>query len=171
MATTIKNASFTATVTDAVTLNGVTYGNTNSKSISACNESLQKIVTIPASSGSQGYVSLFGATAAPDTAGEVTFSEFKYARVTNLDDTNSIYIQITDNTHGVAAGGSETAAVQFEIPAGMSFLIPSTQFDTGGSAAAGTSYTSSMSAFTTGLLVQAVAITADVDVEIFVVTT
>ena len=29
MATTIKNASFTATVTDAVTLNGVTYGNTN----------------------------------------------------------------------------------------------------------------------------------------------
>lgn len=170
MATTIKNAQFTSSITDGVTLNGVNYGNTNAKSISGCNEATQRIVTVPVSTGSQGYVSLFGADGGTDEAGNVSFSEFKYARITNLDDTNSIYIQVTDNTHGVGSGGATTAGLQLEIPAGMTFILPSPQFDTGGSAAAGTGMTSSMSAFTTGVLVQAVAITADVDVEIFVVT-
>lgn len=170
MATTIKNASFTTTVTDAVTLNGVTYGNTNSKSISACNESLQKIVTVPHADGSQDFVSLFGANATPDSAGDVTFSEFKYARITNLDDTNSVYIQLTDQD-GSAGAGSVTAAVAFEIPAGMSFIVPSGQFDVAHSAALdGSGYTSS-TAPNSKFKVLAVAITAAVDVEIFVVTT
>ena len=170
MATTIKNSSFTTTVTDGVTLNGVNYGNSNTKSISACNETLQRIITVPVSTGSQGFVSLFGADGGADEAGNVSFSEFKYARITNLDDTNSIYIQITDNTHGVGGSGTVTAGIQLEVPAGMTFILPSTQFDTTTSAAAGTGYTSSMAAFTTGIRVDAVAITADVDVEFFAVT-
>ena len=170
MATTIKNASFTTTVTDAVTLNGVTYGNTNSKSISACNESLQKIVTIPFSTGSQDFVSLFGANATPDSAGDVTFSEFKYARITNLDDTNSVFIQITDQD-GSASSATPTSAIVFEIPAGMSFIVPSGQFDCSDSALVTGLSLSSSTVYNTTMKVSAVAITADVDVEIFVVTT
>ena len=170
MATTIKNASFTATVSDAVTLNGVKYGNTNAKSISNCNESLQKIVTIPQADGSQDFVSIFGANLTPDTAGDVTFAEFKYARVTNLDDTNSVFIQLT-NQDGSAGAGSVTSSIVFEIPAGMSFIIPSGQFDSSDSAALdGSAYTSS-TVFNTTMKVMALAVTADVDIEFFVVTT
>lgn len=170
MATTIKNASFTASVTDSVTLNGVNYGNTNRKSISDCNESLQKIVTIPKADGSQDFVSIFGANLAPDTAGDVTFAEFKYARITNLDDTNSVFIQLTDQD-GSAGAGTVTSAVVFEIPAGMSFILPSGQFDVAHNAAlAGAAYTSS-TVFNTKMKVMALAVTADVDIEFFVVTT
>lgn len=170
MATTIKNASFTSTITDRVALNGVNYGNTNTKAISACNEVVQKIVTIPKADGSQDFVSLFGANLTPDTAGDVTFSEFKYARITNLDDTNSIFIQLTDQD-GSAGAGTVTAAVVFEIPAGMSFIVPSGQFDVAHSAAlAGAAYTSS-TVFNTKMKIMVLAVTADVDVEFVVVTT
>ena len=169
MATTIKNSSFVSTINDSVVLNGVSYGNSNSKSIGSCNEVLQRIVTIPKADGSQDFVPIFGANAAPDAAGDVTFSEFKYARVTNLDDTNSIYIQLTDQD-GSAGSGTVTSAVVFEIPAGMSFLIPSGQFDVKATAAIdGSGYTSS-TAPNTKMKVLALAITADVDVEFLVVT-
>ena len=170
MATIIKNASFTSTITDRVALNGVNYGNTNTKSISNCNESFQKIVTIPFSTSSQSWVSLFGADGAPDVAGDVTFDEFKYARITNLDDTNSLFIQITNDTKGSGGGGTVNGAVLWEVPAGMSFIVPSLQFDAGTSTLTGTSLTSS-TVYNTGVAVYAVAITADVDAEIFVVTT
>ena len=169
MATTIKNASFTSTVTDGVTLNGVNYGNSNTKAISNCNESLQKIVTVPFSTGSQNYVSLFGANVTPDSAGDVTFSEFKYARVTNLDDTNSVFIQITDQD-GSSSSATPTSAIVMEIPAGLSFIIPSGQFDCSDSALITGLSLSSSTVYNTTMKVSAVAITADVDVEIFVVT-
>tara|TARA_B100001094_G_scaffold32716_2_gene27154 strand:- start:7855 stop:8367 length:513 start_codon:yes stop_codon:yes gene_type:complete len=169
MATTVKNSAFVSSISDNVTLNGTNYGNTNAKSYVSCNEAVQRIVTIPKASGSQDFVSLFGANLTPDSAGDVTFSEFKYARITNLDDTNSIFIQLTDQD-GSAGSGTVTAAVVFEIPAGMSFLIPSGQFDVAHNAAlAGTSYTSS-TVFNTKMKVLALAITADVDVEFLAVT-
>ena len=170
MATTIKNASFTSTVTDGVTLNGVNYGNTNTKAISGCNESLQKIVTVPFSTGSQGYVSIFGANATPDSAGDVTFTEFKYARITNLDDTNSVMIKITDQD-GSGSSATPTCAIMIEVPAGLSFILPSGQFNCDDSADfAGENITSS-SSWNSTMKVSAVAVTADVDIEFFVVTT
>ena len=170
MATTIKNASFTSTVTDGVTLNGVNYGNTNAKTISDCNESLQKIVTVPFSTGSQGHVSIFGANVTPDSAGDVTFSEFKYARITNLDDTNSVILKITDQD-GSASSATPTCNITFELPAGLSFIIPSGQFDCSDSEDfSGTGITSS-TVWNTTMKVSAVAVTADVDIEFFVVTT
>ena len=170
MATKIKNSSFSTTVVDGVTLNGVNYGNTNTKSIGSCNEVTQKIVTIPKADGSQDFVSIFGANLTPDSAGDVTFAEFKYGRITNLDDANSVFIQLTDQD-GSAGAGTVTAAVTFEVPAGMTFIIPSGQFDVAHAAALdGSAYTSS-TVFNTTFKVMALAVTADVDIEFFVVTT
>ena len=170
MATTIKNASFNSTIIDRVTLNGVNYGNTNIKSISACNEVVQKIVTIPYSTASQGHVALFGANAVPDTAGDVTFSEFKYARITNLDDTNSIILKITDQD-GSASSATPTCTITFEIPAGMSFIVPSGEFDCSDDADFSGQNITSSSTWNTTMKISAVAVTADVDVEFVVVTT
>tara|TARA_R100000781_G_C4080318_1_gene127483 strand:- start:1009 stop:1515 length:507 start_codon:yes stop_codon:yes gene_type:complete len=167
MATIIKNASLTSSITDSVVLNGVTYGNNNRKSISACNEAIQQVVTVPASSASQGSVPLFGANAAPNSAGDVTFDKFKYARVTNLDDTNSVFVSVSD-IDGVG-GSTATAYFTVEVPAGMSFVIPSLNFDCATSALDGKSLTHS-TAYNTKARIDVVAITADVDVEFIVVT-
>lgn len=170
MATTIKNSSFVSTVTDSVVLNGVSYGNSNSNTYTTCNEVLQRIITIPhAVSGGQDFVSIFGANATPDGAGDVTFSEFKYARITNLDDTNSVYIKITDQD-GIASSATPTSAFVVEIPAGMSFILPSGNFDAKHSADIdGNTFTSS-TAHNTTMKVYALGVTAAVDIEFLVVT-
>ena len=170
MATTIRNTTLTTSITDSIALNGVRYGNTNAKTIGSCNEAIQRVVTIPASSGSQGSVPIFGANDDPNGAADVTFDNFKYARITNLDDTNSVFVSVSD-IDGVGGNPSGTSAYfTIEVPAGMSFILPSLNFDTSDSAAlAGTSLTHS-TAYNTTARIDVVAITADVDVEFMVVT-
>lgn len=170
MATIIKNASFTSSITDSVVLNGVTYGNNNRKSISACNEAVQQVVTVPASSASQGSIVLFGANAAPNGSGDVTFDKFKYARITNLDDTNSVFVSVSD-IDGVGGNASATTAYfTVEVPAGMSFVIPSLNFDCSDSAALDGKSLTHSTAYNSTARIDVVAITADVDVEFMVVT-
>ena len=169
MATIIKNASLTSSITDSVVLNGVTYGNNNRKSISACNHAIQQVVTVPASSASQGSVPLFGANATPNSAGDVTFDKFKYARITNLDDTNSVFVSVSD-IDGVGGSNTPTTYFTIEIPAGMSFVLPSLNFDASDSAALDGKSLTHSTAYNTVVRIDVVAITADVDVEFIVVT-
>ena len=169
MATTVKNTTLTTTLTDSIALNGVRYGNTNAKAIGSCNEAVQQIVTVPASSASQGSVALFGANAAPNSAGDVTFDKFKYARITNLDDTNSVFVSVSD-IDGVGGSNTPTTYFTIEVPAGMSFVLPSLNFDSSDSAALDGKSLTHTTAYNTVSRVDVVAITADVDVEFLVVT-
>ena len=127
------------------------------------------MVTVPASSASQGSVPLFGANATPNSAGDVTFDKFKYARITNLDDTNSVFVSVSD-IDGVGGSNTPTTYFTIEIPAGMSFVLPSLNFDASDSAALDGKSLTHSTAYNTVVRIDVVAITADVDVEFIVVT-
>ena len=128
MATTIVNATFTSTVTDSITLNGKTYGNTSTKAVGSCNEAYERILSIPAASGSQEFIHILGVTAEPDGAGDVTFSEFEYARFTNLDTEYPIWLKFANIATLDTNPSSATEAFCIKLDPGMSYICPSGQW-------------------------------------------
>jgi hypothetical protein len=176
MATTISDATFTSTITDSITLNGKGYGNTNSSTISACNEAYERILHIPAAAAASGevaavcFIPILTVTAEPDGLGDVTFSEFEYARFTNLDSEYPIWIKVTDSTYPAVP----TAAYAVKVDAGMSFLLPSAQFiaDDADITCASILTSGGKEGITlpTSMTVQAIAHTTVCDLEMFVVT-
>lgn len=174
MATTIVNAAFTTTVTDSISLNGKSYGNTNAHSISSCNEAYERILHIPAASATQCFIPILSASTEPDSGGDVTFSEFEYARFTNLDSEYPIWLKFT-NTNGICA--VTTASTQtfcVKLDAGMSYITPSSQWlATGGDIDCETILTGggkSSLTLPTFWTVHAIAHTTVCDLEMFVVT-
>ena len=88
MATTVETANLTVTVTESYSLNGVDYGNTNSKTFSSNGQVLQRILNV---STSDPEIINFGAA---DEAGQVVVGEYRYFRITNLDDTNFVMLTL-----------------------------------------------------------------------------
>ena len=91
MATTVTATAMTVTITESLSLNGNTYGNTTTKTTTAVGNALQRIQAI---NTSEENLLVFHSTA--DAAGQVVGDNMKYLRVTNLDTTN--YIQLTFKT-------------------------------------------------------------------------
>jgi len=183
MATTITNATCTTIVSESISLNGKNYGNTNTTAISSCNEAYERILHIPAAGAAveggfagQCFVNVLTLTPAPDTAGDVSFDEFEYARFTNLDSEYPIWLKINDEvicSTGTAKAATQSYAVKLE--AGKTFILPSSQYmattgdinctailELGGKREALT--------MPTNLSVSAIAHTTVCDLEMFVVT-
>ncbi len=128
MATTVVNSTFTSTVTDSISLNGKSYGNTNTVNISSCNEAYERILHVPAASETQCWIPILSATTEPDSGGDVTFAEFEYARFTNLDSEYPIWLKFT-NTNGICTattGSTQTFCIKLD--AGMTYMTPSSQW-------------------------------------------
>ena len=174
MATTIVNSTFTTTVTDGITLNGKTYGNTNTKAIGSCNEAYERVLTIPAASATQCFIPILSATPTPDSGGDITFEEFEYARFTNLDSEYPIWLKFT-NTAGIFTNpATSTQTFCVKLDAGMSYIMPSSQYladdaDIDCSAIISEGGKRSLS-IPTSWTVHAVSHTTDCDLEMFVVT-
>lgn len=145
MASTITNATLSVTITEAVTLNGKSYGSINNLSIPNVNEVDGRIMTIPTS---EVGVVTFGAAAG---AGTFVRSNVKYLRITNKDDTNFISLHIT----------SATDDAWFKIEAGQSRIITNGDLETA----------SSFSAWAAVTAITAIADTAAVDIEYFIALT
>ena len=81
----VTAATLTTTVSESVTLNGKTFGNSITKTHASIKVVREQIVTVP--NGSE--VALYNAA---DSGAGVTFDEdlIKYARITNTDTTNFI---------------------------------------------------------------------------------
>ena len=90
MATTITNATLTVTITEAVSLNNKSYGNSNTLTIPSINEVDQRILTIPTSE-----VTVVNYDTA-NAAGTFIRSAVKYLRITNKDDANFISIKVAN---------------------------------------------------------------------------
>jgi hypothetical protein len=168
MATTIKNATFTSTVTDSISLNNKSYGNSNTATVGSCNEAYERIITLPAASAEQDWIPVMSATAAPDGAADVTFSEFEYARFTNLDDTYPLYLRVTSRA-GVSGANPTTAQFAVRVDPGMSHIISSVYFTADDDAAIAVPHDAEFS--NTAMTVEAIGKTTEVDLEMFVVTT
>jgi len=128
MATTITNASFTSVVTDSISLNGKNYGNSNTRTVSSCNEAYERILHLPPVSATQCWIPILSATTEPDSGGDVTFAEFEYARFTNLDNEYPIWLKFT-NTDGLCSNpGGATQAFCIKLDAGATYIAPSSQW-------------------------------------------
>ena len=127
MATTVTASSLSVTINESVTLNGVTYGNSVSKQFTSQGEVDQRIMSINA-------------------------ADYAYFRITNLDDTNFVTLQITSgDTYWI------------KLKAGESFMLMDNEMDAIASS-------SVFGAFGDVSKVSADADTADVDIEYVVVT-
>ena len=87
MATTVTTATLSVSVTEEITLNGTTYDQTVTKSITGVGNVSKRIHTIPASTTTT--LATFSATG---NGANFDVEEIKYIRVTNLHDTNELLI-------------------------------------------------------------------------------
>ena len=86
MATNITPIALTSTITESISLNGHTYGNTITKTTALSGEVIQRVSSVATSETTLLTLSTI------DSAGQIVGDDLKYIRITNLDDTN--YIQL-----------------------------------------------------------------------------
>ena len=118
MATSVRNATLKVTIEEEINLNGVRQGAKNVKRISDINEIYRRIVSCPANN--ETTVALFHGTVYSDDS-TLDVEDVKYIRVTNLDDTNSLTLNLQ-----VDAGEDDTAAdesASILVGAGESFVM------------------------------------------------
>lgn len=92
MATTVEQTELTVTITEDISLNGVTYGNTVSTTFATQGQVDQRIMSIAPGEGS--FTDIFSFSTV-DGQGTGVKNDYAYFRITNLDDTNFVTLQIT----------------------------------------------------------------------------
>jgi len=114
-------ANLTVTHTESITLNGQDFGNTNVFSITGINNIYKRIVTCPADVDTT--ILRTGVTV-DVTDSSMDVQNVKYIRVTNLDGSNSVnlnlQIDVTESGSGASAV-NETATIL--LAAGESFVM------------------------------------------------
>ena len=121
MASTITASTMTITITEGITLNGSAQGGTNSFSIASVNEVAKRIVRCPANVDT----TVFRSGVSTDvTDNSVDIVDTKYIRLTNLDDTSpvniNLQVDVTESGSGASAA-NETATIL--LAAGESFVM------------------------------------------------
>ena len=114
MASTVTAATATITISENITLNGVTYGNAISKAFTTQGEVIQRIMSV-----STSFPEIL-ITSTVDGRGQVVAADWCYFRITNLDDTNFITLRLTNTA---------TDSQFFKIEAGESFFLMSPDID------------------------------------------
>tara|TARA_R100000908_G_C3743900_1_gene139716 strand:+ start:247 stop:699 length:453 start_codon:yes stop_codon:yes gene_type:complete len=147
MSSTITPATLTVTHTEAVTLNGVDRGVSNTLTIASINEISHRIVTID-TAAARTLLTLGTTTG----AGAFIKTNIRYIRITNKDNTNFVTLGMLDTS-------GDTAYVKLE--AGQTFCMYNDDLET---------FTdgSAFSAFSEIDTFNAQADTADVDLEVFI---
>lgn len=147
MASTVTAATATITISENLTLNGVTYGNSTSKTFASQGEVIQRIMSIATT-----FTDIFH-TSTADGRGTIVAADWCYFRITNLDDTNFLTLRLYDGTDSQF----------FKLEAGESFFLMSPDIDVD---ASGTSFNN----FADITQIAADADTAACDVEVVMIT-
>jgi len=117
MATTIQQTSLNVSISENISINGVSYGNNISKSFDGNGKVDQRIMAID----DDRVTTIFEyASTLPDSAGTGVRDEFTYFRLTNTDDSVGITVQlyVTSSKTGY-----------FHLPAGCSLILMSNDMD------------------------------------------
>ena len=121
MASTISSATLTVTLTESVTLNGSNQGSTNTVTISSINEIYKRIVTCLANVDTT--VAHFNTQVDVEDSG-IDTQDTKYIRVTNLDDTNSVNLNLqVDTTESGSGDADQNETATILLAAGESFIM------------------------------------------------
>jgi|TARA_R100000734_G_scaffold12081_1_gene8952 hypothetical protein len=94
MATTVTPSTITVTLTETYSLNGVSYGNTTTKSVSSQGEVSQRVMSI-ANKGEEGssWTNILGLSTV-DGQGQIVKADYAYFRITNLDDSHNLNLRV-----------------------------------------------------------------------------
>jgi len=122
MATTVTTETLTVSVVETITLNGTTYDKTTTQNITGIGQYNSRVYQLKAST-THTLVEF----ASSPTSGEFDTEDFKYMRITNLDDTNAINLTFAEESN-VGCG--------FQLDAGESFVISALVVDSNTSGAA-----------------------------------
>ena len=114
-------ADLTVTLTEAVTLNGAARGSTNTKVISGVDDVYHRIITVP--SGVPVSVAVFKSTTGIGLESAMDVENVKYIRVTNLEASNSVILDLQIDTAEDNSDAADNAALLLE--AGKSFIMGS----------------------------------------------
>jgi len=114
-------ADLTVTLTEAVTLNGAARGSTNTKVISGVDDVYHRIITVPA--GVPVSVAVFKSTTGIGLESAMDVENVKYIRVTNLEASNSVILDLQIDTAENDSAAADNAALLLE--AGKSFIMGS----------------------------------------------
>ena len=150
MATTVEQTALTVTITEDISLNGVTYGNTVSTTFATQGQVDQRIMSIAL--GAEGAFTDIFSFSTVDGQGIGVKNDYAYFRITNLDDTNFVTLQVT-------AGDT----FWIKLKAAESFMLMDNEMDAIASSTA-------FAAFADITKVSADANTAACDIEYVVVT-
>tara|TARA_R110002012_G_scaffold317013_1_gene532737 strand:+ start:2398 stop:2817 length:420 start_codon:yes stop_codon:yes gene_type:complete len=112
-------ATLTSTITEAVTINGKSLGNTITNSVTSVNNVYQTVISVK--TASPVNIITFGASGS-EAMGTIDDGDMKYLRVTNIDATNFVNL-----TFAVSSDSSK-----LKLAAGDSFVYFLDQADTGG---------------------------------------
>jgi len=113
MATIVTAATLTVEVAESITLNGVSRNSSTTASISSIGEISNRIMSITNSTNGTDIVNIGSGSG----AGTFDKTAVKYLRFTNLDDTNFVIIQFTDES---------THHWELKLEAGKSLIIGDT---------------------------------------------
>jgi len=113
MATIVTAATLTVEVAESITLNGVSRNSSTTASISSIGEISNRIMSITNSTNGTDIVNIGTGSG----AGTFDKTAVKYLRFTNLDDTNFVTIQFTDES---------THHWELKLDAGKSLIIGDT---------------------------------------------
>lgn len=101
--------TLTSTIKESVTINGKVVGNEITTSVTNVDKYYQYTMTLPNPPVLAGIVT-FGLQ---EEFGQLENAKLRYLRITNLDNTDSLFLQM----------GYPLNTAAFEVPAGQSFLL------------------------------------------------
>ena len=125
MATTVTTSTLTVDIKETITLNGVTYDKTTTQEITGIAQYNSRVYQLKAST-THTLVEF----ASDPTNNVFDSDDFKYMRITNLDDTNAINLTFAEESN-VGCG--------FQLDAGESFIVSALVVDSNTSGSAITS--------------------------------
>jgi formylmethanofuran dehydrogenase subunit B len=115
-------ADLTVTITESVTLNGAARGSSNALTVSGINDVYHRVITCP--DDSQVAVATFKSTLNNTTEQVLDMELVKYIRITNLDASNPIILNLMIDTNEDDSAADKSASIQIE--AKKSFVYGST---------------------------------------------
>jgi hypothetical protein len=159
MGTTITPQTLTVTVTEKITIDGVTRNGSSSTTIGSVGQILTGILSAPLKSATahNAVIASFGTAGEAETAAKVLTAGVKYFRLTNKDNTNFVHIRI-------GSGATDDNAV-FKLEAGKSLVLGSLGIDASDAAIDVESAT-----FVNASQIDVCADTAACDVEFYIAT-
>jgi len=121
MASTVKAKTLRVTIQEDIVLNGTNYGSKTKVNFASINEVYKRIVTCPANVDTTIFKT--AVTADVSDAG-LDLQDVKYIRVTNLDDSNSVNLNLQIDVTEIDSGASTAdETVTILLAAGESFLM------------------------------------------------